>query len=106
MEYGGDSSNVTSGTKSSGEKTGHRIVISERQSGVITGVKDVNEFDSNCINIDTKMGRLLIKGRDLKVKGLNLERGEAEITGRVDHIQYASSGEVNKASKKSLWSKM
>lgn len=79
----------------SGESKRHKVMISNRNQGIISGVMDVNEFDSNEISLDTTMGRLIIKGKNLKVKGLNLERGEAEIEGSIDSMVYTAkvSGE-------------
>ena len=57
---------------------------------MVTGVQDVTEFDNNIIDLDTSLGRLLIKGRDLKVKGLNLEKGEVEIEGSMDSLVYTT----------------
>ena len=72
------------------ETAGHKIVLSGRTMGIITGVTDIEEFDNNTIDMTTSLGRLIIKGRDLKVKGLNLETGEAEIEGNVDSMVYTS----------------
>jgi sporulation protein YabP len=68
----------------------HKIIFSGRNQGVITGVKDVVEFDNNMIDLDTSMGKLIIKGKNMKVKGINLEKGEAEVEGNVDSIVYSS----------------
>lgn len=76
--------------KNSRELQSHKVVISGRTQGIISGVLDVTEFDNNMIDLDTSLGRLLIKGKDLKVKGLNLEKGEAEIEGNVDSLTYAA----------------
>lgn len=76
--------------KNGRELLSHKVVISGRNQGIISGVIDVTEFDTNMIDLDTSLGRLLIKGKDLKVKGLNLEKGEAEIEGSVDSLTYAA----------------
>lgn len=72
------------------ESMGHKVIISGRTMGTITGVTDIEEFDNNTIDMNTSLGRLIIKGRDLKVKGLNLETGEADIEGNVDSLVYTS----------------
>ena len=40
----------------------HKISLSNRSLGVITGVKDVVSFDLNEIILDTDQGLLMIKG--------------------------------------------
>lgn len=78
------------GGRSGKELLSHKVVLSGRNQGIINGVIDVTEFDNNIIDLDTSLGRLLIKGKDLKVKGLNLEKGEVEIEGNVDSLTYAA----------------
>lgn len=72
------------------ELQSHKIILSGRTLGTITGVTDVEEFDNSIINMNTSLGRLIIKGKGLKVKGLNLETGEADIEGHIDSLQYTS----------------
>ena len=57
----------------------HKISLSNRSLGVITGVKDVVSFDLNEIILDTDQGLLMIKGKNLHVKKLLVEKGEVEI---------------------------
>ena len=42
----------------------HKISLSNRSLGVITGVKDVVSFDLNEIILDTDQGLLMIKGKN------------------------------------------
>ena len=35
-----------------------------------------------------KQGKILLKGEQLHVRNLNLEKGEAEVEGRVDSLLY------------------
>lgn len=68
----------------------HKISISGRNEGTITGVEEVNEFDNDQISLETSMGRLIIKGHELHVKRLNLEKGEVDIEGSIDSMFYTS----------------
>ena len=52
----------------------HKISLSNRSLGVITGVKDVVSFDLNEIILDTDQGLLMIKGKNLHVKKLLVEK--------------------------------
>ena len=53
----------------------HRLVLSDRHSGSVTGVNDVVSFDENEIVLDTEMGLLTIRGKELHVSGLRWKRG-------------------------------
>ena len=45
----------------------HKIVLNNRNQGNLTGILDVISFDENTIVLDTDMGLLTIKGKDLHV---------------------------------------
>lgn len=66
-----------------------RITLNNRGSGIITGVNAVISFDPNEILLETEQGMLLIKGNELNVTKLTLEKGEVEIDGRVDSFTYS-----------------
>lgn len=67
----------------------HKIVINNRRTGSFTGILDVLSFDINEILLETEMGMLHIKGRDLHVNRLNLEKGEADIDGEIESMIYS-----------------
>jgi len=74
----------------------HKVLISNRKSGAFSGVVDVLSFDVAEILLETELGMLLIKGHDLHVNRLSLEKGEIDIEGRIDSLTYS---EVKSAGK-------
>ncbi len=68
---------------------GHRITLNNRGSGTITGVLAVISFDPNEVLLETEQGMLLIKGTELNVTKLTLDKGEVEVDGRVDSFTYS-----------------
>lgn len=68
----------------------HKITLLNRTIGVISGVKDVVSFDLNEIILDTDQGLLMIKGMNLHVKKLLVEKGEVEINGKIDSFLYSN----------------
>lgn len=70
------------------EEKNHKILIDNRKKGGITGVTDVISFDLKEILLETTMGMLTIKGQDLKVTRLSVEKGEVDITGQIDSMIY------------------
>lgn len=89
------------------EKLGlsHKVMLYNREKGNLTGILDVISFDENTIVLDTDMGLLTIRGKDLHVSRLTLEKGEIDIEGRADSFVY-SSNESYKKSGQSLLSKL
>ena len=67
----------------------HRLVINNRKTGTVTGVLDVLSFDLNEILLETEQGMLHIKGKDLHVNRLDLDKGEVDIDGQVDALNYS-----------------
>lgn len=67
----------------------HKLMLSNRRTGTITGVSDVISFDITEVLLETEQGMLMIKGADLHVNRLTLEKGEIDIEGRIDSLAYS-----------------
>ena len=80
----------------------HKVDLLNRSLGVITGVRDVVSFDLNEIILDTEQGLLMIKGFNLHVKKLLVEKGEVEIDGKVDSFLYSDVDDHNGGKKEGL----
>ena len=74
----------------------HKVLLINRQNGAFSGIIDVLSFDVAEILLETDLGMLLIKGHDLHVNRLSLEKGEIDIEGRIDSLTYS---EVKNAGK-------
>ena len=73
------------------ERTGirdHACRLENRNAASLTGVREVVSFDENQVVMDTDMGLLTIKGKDLHVSRLTVEKGELEVEGQVDSLTY------------------
>ena len=67
----------------------HKIIMTNRNAASITGVLDVISFDITEVLLETEQGMLHMKGKDLHVNRLNLEKGEVDIEGMLDAISYS-----------------
>ena len=74
----------------------HKLTLDNRKEALLTGVKDVVSFDEKEILLQTSEGRLQIRGSQLHVKGLDLEKGEAVLDGHVDSLIYLSKDSPKK----------
>jgi sporulation protein YabP len=74
----------------------HKILLDNRKKGSITGVADVISFDPGQIILKTSLGMLEIKGQDLKVTRLSVEKGEVDLAGRVDSMVYSEMSGYNR----------
>lgn len=74
----------------------HKLILSNRRTGTVTGVSDVISFDISEILLETEQGMLMIKGADLHVNRLTLEKGEIDIEGRIDSLAYSDVNSYQK----------
>lgn len=82
------------------EKTGnrpHSCHLQNRAAVNLTGVREVVSFDENQVVMDTDMGLLTLKGKDLHVSRLTVEKGEVDVEGAVDSLAYSSNESYRKA---------
>jgi len=79
--------------------------MQNRQLANITGVREVISFDENQVVLDTDMGLLTMKGKDLHVSRLTVEKGEVDLEGTVDSLAY-SSNEAYRKSGESLFQRL
>ena len=71
--------------------TPHRITLLYRSSRQVAGVSDVIAYDPGDIRFETSAGLLLIKGSELHMNHLSLEKGETAAIGRVDSLTYSET---------------
>lgn len=86
------------------EKTGnrpHTCYLQNRAAVTLTGVQEVVSFDENQVVVDTDLGLLTLKGKELHVSRLTVEKGEADVDGQIDSLVY-SSNEAYRRSGQSL----
>ena len=67
----------------------HKLVVNNRKTSMVTGVLDVLSFNLNEILLETEQGMLMVKGTDLHVNRVNLEKGEIDLSGNIESISYS-----------------
>jgi len=83
----------------------HKIAMTNRRLCMINGVNDVLSFDVREVLLETEQGMLQIKGEELHVSRLSLERGEIDIDGKIDSMIYSDAAGMGNR-KDSLWERM
>ena len=69
----------------------HKVVLTDRGICIITGVCDVLSFDVAEVLLETEQGMLMIKGSDLHVSRLMLDKGEVDVDGKIDSFTYSEN---------------
>lgn len=66
----------------------HKLLVSNRTNASLSGVLDVISFDLKEILLETQEGMLTIRGSDLHINRLSVEKGDVDIDGHIDALQY------------------
>lgn len=82
-------------------KKAHRFVINDKNSFEIFGVVEVLEVMHNFLSVRLTGDLLSIKGTDMSIKSLDIEKGFLDAVGIVSEVKYQS-----KAPKTSLIKKL
>lgn len=78
----------------------HKVTMTNRRSCSINGVNDVLSFDIHEVLLETEQGMLMIRGNELHVSRLTLDKGEVDVDGKIDSFTYsdtAASGHKNES---------
>ena len=67
----------------------HKVMLTNRKTCTISGVVYVLSFDTGEVLLETDLGMLMIKGKELHVSRLSLDKGEVDVEGNVDSLTYS-----------------
>ncbi len=83
--------------------TGQNVILKDRKRLEISGIKKIESLNSEEFLIDTKLGMLFVKGKELEMQQLDTDNGNLWISGTVNVIQYI---EQTKKEKNNFFSKV
>lgn len=83
-------------------KKAHKVSMNNRRNVSITGVNDVLSFDVKEVLLETELGMLMMKGADLHISRLSLEKGEVDVEGKIDSLTYSEHDSFAKKSESLL----
>ena len=69
----------------------HNIIMENRKSLSMSGIKKVENFDEKSINLTTEMGQLLVKGENLHISKMDVDTGDLKIDGDIYGLIYNES---------------
>jgi len=75
----------------------HDVVMRGRRTLEISGVKQVESFDNEEFLLETVMGFLAIKGQNLQMKNLDVDKGIVSIKGKIFDLVYLDDQHGEKA---------
>ncbi|ASS89731.1 MULTISPECIES: sporulation protein YabP [Aeribacillus] len=82
----------------------HNVVMKDRKLLDISGVKQVESFDNEEFLLETVMGPLAVRGENLQMKNLDVDKGVVSIKGKIYEVSYLDDFSSEKA--KGIFSKL
>ena len=79
----------------------HHVIVEGRSRVTVSGVEDVESFDETGVSLQTNRGSLMISGGGLRVDRLSIDKGELNVEGRIDALEYTDEKEGG-----GFWSKL
>lgn len=73
----------------------HNVVLKDRKTLELTGVKQIDSFDANEFLLETAQGWMVVQGKELTLGKLDTERGDVIIRGLIESMSYVSSKKGN-----------
>ena len=83
----------------------HSVNMVERKNMIVTGVKKIDNFDSEEFLLETNMGHLIIKGTDLDLVKLDTMQGNVSIKGTIISFSYVEDYK-NKSKENSILNRL
>lgn len=83
-------------------KMPHQIILENRKTLSVSGVREVVSFDENQVEMTTSMGDLTVRGEALHISKTDVETGELLLDGEISEICYSAV----KGSSGGLWSRV
>ena len=82
------------------QKENHNISIINREDLEISGVKKLDSLNDFEFFVSTSFGNMIIRGNNLEMKQLNIEKGILQIHGKINSLEYTD--EIKKKEKSFL----
>ena len=76
------------------EEKRHSIMLEDRSSLSISGVKDIYNFDENEVALETSLGTLTVTGEGLQINKLSIDDGNLQVKGNITSCSYSESREI------------
>ncbi|MGM9632528.1 MAG: sporulation protein YabP [Eubacteriales bacterium] len=76
----------------------HDVILNSRERLSINGVREIINFDENSVNVKTVCGELSIEGENIHINVLNIEKGELEMQGKINGLNYYESNDSERRS--------
>ena len=67
------------------------LILENRGKLSVSGVNDVLSFDDQVVMVDTELGLLTVKGENIRINKLSLDKAEVIIEGEISSLSYSQN---------------
>lgn len=67
------------------------VIIESRNKLFISGVKQVISFDDETVILDSALGKMTVKGENIKIENFNNDSGDFSAQGTIHAVVYMAS---------------
>ena len=64
------------------------ITLRNRKKLLITGVRNVESFNEECIVVETELGLLVVRGIEMHINKLDVESAALDVEGEIGVMEY------------------
>ncbi len=64
------------------------ITLRDRKKLLITGVRNVESFNEECIVVETELGLLVVRGIEMHINKLDVESAALDVEGEIGVMEY------------------
>lgn len=75
--------------KESVTRATHNVIMENRRSLSLSGVRDVDSFDEQSVVVVTELGELTVRGEGLHISRLDQQTGELDMSGVINELVYS-----------------
>jgi len=72
------------------------VVLKSRKELFISGVSKLEALNPLEFSLVTNLGRMIVKGNNMEMQMLDIEKGNINITGDIDYIAYSNKSNKEK----------
>ena len=69
----------------------HTLTLRDQKVLTLSGVKDVGNFNEECVTVILDNGELVVKGSMLRISKLSVSTGELLIDGKISSLIYTQN---------------
>lgn len=82
------------------------VIMHNRKSLDITGVKKIESLNPLEFVIITVLGKMVVRGNDLEMQALDIDNGKLSILGSIRYLEYLDKDKSVKGKEKGFVSKL